>query len=361
MKQKLSLGVLGLGEGRSIISACLSSKMWEVGNICDLNEDLCRARMEEFGLSKYTTDYNEMLADPSIDVIGIYTPDQLHVEHIIAALEAGKHVICTKPLMVGLENANQLLSVQKRTGKHVFVGQSSRFFEPLIRQRKDYLAGLHGELVTLETHYISDSRWFLGRNWSRESGFSWLYNFMNHAIDLAVWYLPNIEEIYSVGITSSNTKERGLTVPDTMKTILKNEDGVCASVAGVYATPALGSAVEQSISCTLRGTEGVSRAGYPKFEYYTNFAPTRKTAQLHTYNELYDYYFRFEAGTHHAGEYQNYIDEFALSLQKGIIPKPDLKEGIRTIAVMEGINLSMQTGQVVKVSEVLKQAEIDLS
>ena len=75
--KKLRIGVLGLGEGRSVISAVQSSGLWKLGAICDLNEQLCRERAEEFHLSGYCTDYQEMLRDESIDVIGIYTPDQL--------------------------------------------------------------------------------------------------------------------------------------------------------------------------------------------------------------------------------------------------------------------------------------------
>ena len=93
--KKFTMGVLGLGEGRSIISAVQNSELWELGNICDLNEELCKERCQEFGLDGYTTEYQNMLDDESIDVIGIYTPDQLHAAHIKMALEAGKHVICT--------------------------------------------------------------------------------------------------------------------------------------------------------------------------------------------------------------------------------------------------------------------------
>lgn len=361
MGRKFTMGVLGLGEGRSIISAVQTSQYWELGNICDLNEELCRERCEEFGLERYTTSYEEMLAEENIDVIGIYTPDQLHATHIKMALEAGKHVICTKPLMVSLDEANSLLETQRRTGRTVFVGQSSRYFEPARRQHEDYEAGLHGELAAVETHYISDSRWFLERAWSHQKGFSWMYNFMIHAVDLAVWYLPEIEEVYGLSVVSENTKAFGLEVPDTLKFLLKNRDGRFASVSGAYATPTLGSAVEQSISCTLRGTRGISRAGYPKLKYYTNFEPTQKTAQLHEFDELHDYFFRFESETHHAGEYQNYIDHFAIDMMEGRTPKPDLKEGIRTLAVMEAMERAMTTGQVVKVSEVLQERAIDLN
>lgn len=358
--KKYTMGVLGLGEGRSIISAVLNSPFWVLGNICDLNEALCRERCTEFGLKRYTVDYRKMLEDASIDVIGIYTPDQLHASHIKMALEAGKDVICTKPLMVDLEEAGALLEVQKKTGRIVFVGQSSRYFEPAARQRQDYEEGKHGELISVETHYISDSRWFLDRDWSRREGFSWMYNFMIHAVDLAVWYLPDIEEVYGLGVVSQNTVERGLNVPDTLTFLLKNRDGRFASVKGVYAAPTLGSAVEQSISCTLRGTKGISRAGYPKLNYYTNFTPIQKTAQLHEYPKLHDYFFRFEAETHHAGEYQNYIEQFARDRNDGITPKPDLKEGIRTLAVMEAMERSLRLGSPVKVSQVLSDRNISL-
>ena len=100
--KKYRIGVLGLGEGRSIISATLKSERWDLVNVCDLNEELCKERMKEFGLPGYTLDYKDMLKDDSIDTIGIYTPDQLHGRHIIQALEAGKNVICTKPLLSSL-------------------------------------------------------------------------------------------------------------------------------------------------------------------------------------------------------------------------------------------------------------------
>lgn len=58
---KFVLGVVGLGEGRSILSAALSSNYFILGNICDLNEALCKQRCEEFHFNKYTTSYEELL------------------------------------------------------------------------------------------------------------------------------------------------------------------------------------------------------------------------------------------------------------------------------------------------------------
>src|SRR5947207_2189472 len=147
---KLKLGVLGLGEGRSIISAALNSELWELGCICDLNEDLCKERAAEFRFNRYTTRMDEMLSDPSIDAIRIYTPVPLHAKHIRQCLEAGKHVICTKPLLDNLKDAKTLLDVARKSDRRVFVGQSSRFFEPMMRQRADFEAGKHGNLFSVE-------------------------------------------------------------------------------------------------------------------------------------------------------------------------------------------------------------------
>ena len=78
VEKPLRLGVLGLGEGRSVISAALSAPQWEIGMLCDLNESLCRERCREFGELPWTLDYAEMLARDDIDVVAIYTPDPLH-------------------------------------------------------------------------------------------------------------------------------------------------------------------------------------------------------------------------------------------------------------------------------------------
>ena len=358
--KKLRMGVLGLGEGRSVISAVQSSELWELGAVCDLNEELCRERAREFGLSGYTLDYQDLLEDPSIDVIGIYTPDQLHAKHIRMALEAGKHVVCTKPLMISLEEATTLLDAQRKAERVVMIGQSSRYFEATMHQRADYEAGKNGELVTVEASYISDSRWFLEREWSHQPGFSWMYNFLIHAVDLAVWYLPRVEEAVGFGVTSANSSLRGIEAPDALKFLLRDVSGTTASVTGAYATPALAAPVEHFITCVVRGTMGASRADCP-FDYGYHFSEPGKFkhTERENYEEKRPYYYRFEGDTHHAGEYQNYLEYFAKCLAEGITPRPDLREGIYTIAVMETMARSLRSHQVERVSETLKEWDLE--
>ena len=138
----INIGILGLGEGRSTLSAVLHSKKLQLVKMCDISEEACRKRAQEFNFHSYTTRYEEMLADPDIDLIAIYTPDHLHADHVLQALRSGKHVVCTKPFIDDLSRAGELLEAAKASEKRVFVGQSSRFFEPARRQRSDYEAGV---------------------------------------------------------------------------------------------------------------------------------------------------------------------------------------------------------------------------
>ncbi len=349
----LGLGILGLGEGRSTIAAALASDRYELKLLCDVNEDLCRQRVKEFGFAHYTTHYHQMLVDPGIDVIAIYTPDHLHADHVAQALLHGKHVVCTKPFIDDLSKAKELLDLQAQTGKKVFVGQSSRFFEPAKRQRKDFEAGLIGELITIESHYHADHRWFLEKGWSLQERFKWLYGGLSHPTDFIRWYLPAIEEVMGYGMISANGKKAGLKNEDTMHFIFKATDGRIARVSGAYTGPTQPASRDSGMTCILRGTEGASQADYHELRY----AISDRTGEekIVTWGDTtLKYYFRFEGQSHHAGEYQNYLDYFADSIEQNFTAYPDMREGIGTIALLKAMDKSLQTGKPIKLRSVLQ-------
>jgi predicted dehydrogenase len=348
----LTLGILGLGEGRSTMSAALNSQKIKLKTICDLNEELGKHRMKEFQFTNYTTRYEDMLNDPEIDTIAIYTPDKWHAEHIKQALLHNKHVVCTKPLMDNVAKAKELLDLQTKTGKKVFVGQSSRFFEPMKRQRADFEKGIIGDLVTIEAYYHADHRWFLGKGWSLENEFKWLYGGLSHPVDFIRWYLPNIEEVMGYGMLSPNGKAGGLKNVDTMHFVFRATDGRIARVSGVYSGPVQPVTRDSEMSCILRGTEGCSQADYMDLRY----AVTTNTGeeQIITWEHMLKHYFRFEGKSHHAGEYQNYLEYFADAVVSNTTAYPDLKEGIGTIALLQSMERSLETGMPVKVQDILK-------
>lgn len=348
----LQLGILGLGEGRSTMSAAIKSSRINLRTICDANEDLCKQRCREFDFENYTTRYGEMLKDAAIDIIAIYTPDHLHALHIKQALLHGKHVVCTKPLIDDLAIAHELIALQQQAGKKIFVGQSSRFFEPYKRQRSDYEAGAIGELITIESHYNADHRWFLEKKWALEKSFKWLYGGLSHPVDFIRYYMPNIEEVMGYGMISANGLKAGLKNEDTMHFIFKSADGKIARVSGSYTGPVQPTKRDSGMTCILRGTEGASQADYHELRY----AITDNTGEekIITWGDkTLKHYFRFEGQSHHAGEYQNYLEYFADSIEQNFTAYPDLKEGIGTIALLQAMDKSLQTGMPVKVKDIL--------
>ena len=265
--QKLGLGVLGLGEGRSIISAGIQSPLWDVVCLCDANEPLCRQRCAEFGLTRFTTSYDELLRNKDVDAIGIYTPDHLHAGHVIRALQAGKHVICTKPFLDNLTCAREVLEAQRRSGRQVMVGQSTRFFASFIRQREHFATGAFGDLITLEASYHADHRWFLEKPWARQASFKWLYGALSHPADLVRWYLPDVAEVMGYSYLSNNGRTGGLANPDTFHFVLKAACGKIARVSGAYSGPTVPAQRDSGMTCVLRCAKGASQADYHELRY----------------------------------------------------------------------------------------------
>ncbi len=350
--KKLGLGVLGLGEGRSIVSAGVNSPLWSVVRLCDLSEELGKARCAEFGLSAsvYTNSLEAMLADPGVDAVGIYTPDHLHADHVIQTLKAGKHVICTKPFLHDLSRAREVLEAQKASGKQVFVGQSSRFFAPFTRQREHFESGAFGDIITVEAYYHADHRWFLNKPWAKKDAFKWLYGCISHPGDLVRWYLPDIEEVMGYSSLSENGRSLGLAHPDTFHFVMKATNGITARVSGSYSGPVVPLQRDSNMSCILRCSKGASQGDYYDLRYAWKIG---SQSVVETFEDKDDYYFRFGGHSHHAGEYQNYIEYFARSITEGKTPKPDAREGIVTVALMQAMEESTQIGRPVKIKELL--------
>ena len=339
--KKLGLGVLGLSEGRSIISAALNSELWNVIQLCDLNQQLGKERCHEFSLNKFTISIDELLANPAVEVVGIYTPDHLHAEHVIQSLRAGKHVICTKPFLNDLSRTKEVLDAQQESGRAVMVGQSSRHFAPFARQRKHFESGVFGDIITVEAYYNADHRWFLKKGWAKTENFKWLFGGLSHPVDLLRWYLPDISEVMGYSLLTKNGRDLGLKNDDTFQFIFKSSDGIPARIGGTYNSPVIPLERDSNMSCILRCANGASQGDYYDLRYAWKIG---EQSVVETFEDKDDYFFRFGGHSHHAGEYQNYIEYFAQCLADGQPPMPDASEGIVTVAVMQAMQESCAQG-----------------
>ncbi|MCX7645297.1 MAG: Gfo/Idh/MocA family oxidoreductase [Rhodobacteraceae bacterium] len=90
--------------------------------LCDLPEDRARAMADQFGFSRATADWRALVADPGVDIVSITTPNGLHREIAEAALAAGKHVWCEKPMALTLADAEAMAEAAARSGKVTLLG-----------------------------------------------------------------------------------------------------------------------------------------------------------------------------------------------------------------------------------------------
>ena len=160
------------------------------------------------------------------------------------------------------------------------------------------------------------------------------------------------------GMISSNGKKAGLKNEDTMHFIFKATDGRIARVSGAYTGPTQPAARDSGMSTVLRCTEGASQADYHELRY----SVTTRTGEekiIHWGDAYLKHYFRFEGQSHHAGEYQNYLEYFADSIEQGFTAYPDIKEGIVTIALLQAMDRSLTTGKPIKVHDILQEHGLD--
>ena len=158
MTTKLNVGVLGCGPIAQAghFESCTKASNARLYAICDVADDL-RARMAAtHAPEKSYADYDEMLADPALDAVIIATSDAFHVPASIRALEAGKHVLCEKPVGVGLEEVLELQSVVEQSGKRFQIGHMKRY-DAGLQAAKRFIMEEMGEVVALKAWYCDST------------------------------------------------------------------------------------------------------------------------------------------------------------------------------------------------------------
>ena len=121
---KLKIAIIGVGGIAGLhYSAYKKLSNVEVYALCDINEKQLNKRGAEWGIIRLYTDVNEMLAAlPEIDAVSVCTWNSAHACCTIAALNAGKHVLCEKPMCMSVEEALEMKAAQERSGKLLMIG-----------------------------------------------------------------------------------------------------------------------------------------------------------------------------------------------------------------------------------------------
>ena len=230
MSEKKKAAVIGYGGmGGWHVDHILKSDVVELAGIYDIKEEkqeLARSR----GIRAYSS-REELLADPEIEMVTIATPNDVHEEIAVAALEAGKNVLSEKPVTLSLESLERMIAASKKAGKIFSVHQNRRFDVDYLAMRQLRDSGEIGEIINIESR-IHGSRG-IPSDWRgiKKYGGGMLYDWGIHLIDQALMILGF--DVDSVRCTFDHiTNEE---VDDGFKLFIDMKDGKNAFIeVGTY-------------------------------------------------------------------------------------------------------------------------------
>ena len=147
---KVRMGFIGCGgiaNGKHL-PAQKRNPAAEMVAFCDIIEERAEKACKEYGVpgAKVYTDYKELLKDKSIDAVFVLTPNCSHCEITVAALQAGKHVMCEKPMAMNYEEAKKMLAARDKAGKVLTIGYQNRYRKDSLYLKQQAEAGMFGDI-----------------------------------------------------------------------------------------------------------------------------------------------------------------------------------------------------------------------
>ncbi len=319
--EKLRFAVIGVGGfGRRHASAIRCSHLAELVYVCDSAQSVAMSRADLFGCAYYV-DYKEMLRDGGFDCVVVATNDQTHAEISVAALEAGYHVLCEKPLALTREDCVAVIDAVRRTGKCFAVGQAMRKNSCFKMAKKLLNDGCLGEIFNVETEY-SHNYSFLKPEWRRDP-LKLRYPIIGagcHAIDILRWTMG--EDPTEVVAISNHMALKDWPVDDCIVALVKLPSGAIGRV-----TCSIGIQRKYTMSATYSGTAGTLEVN-ARSDMMLLHTPKDDVEESHSYNETI---IPIEDESSHKVEDE--LEEFCRAVLYGEPIDCDALEGAKTVAV----------------------------
>ena len=212
MTQRLNVGLIGagfMGKAHSLGYAAMPMFFWPAPaipyrkTIADVTEELAAEAALRFGFESSTGDWRRIIDDPAIDVVDIATPNDQHAEMAVAAAEAGKHVLCEKPLARTAEEAQPMFEAVRKAGVVNMVAFNYRRTPAVVLAKQYIEENAIGRILSFRGTYLQD--------WSADpsSPLSWRFqksvagsgalgDIATHVIDLARYLVGEVSSVNAV-------------------------------------------------------------------------------------------------------------------------------------------------------------------
>lgn len=286
--KKLRIGFIGCGaianhkHGPSLTSPAVRD-LCDLVAFCDLVAEKAASTAKQFGTpdAKTYVDYKDLLENRDVDVVHICTPNVSHSFITVDALNAGKHVLCEKPMAITAAEAKLMVDAWKTSGKKFTIGFQNRFRPEVQMLKKCIMAGDLGEIYYGKAHAVrrrAVPNWGVFLDKAKQGGGP-LIDIGGHALDLTLWMMENYEPqrvtgstFYKLGTMPEATDgnmwgpwdTKSYEVEDSAFGFIKMKNGAVVNLEASWALNILDSREASTTVCgTKAGAEIRSGMGYP--------------------------------------------------------------------------------------------------
>ncbi|HLR11304.1 MAG TPA: Gfo/Idh/MocA family oxidoreductase [Sporosarcina sp.] len=190
--EKVRIGVIGAGLRGSLAKYWHEHEQSELVALADISverQDRFKKLIDNDDL-EVTEDYRDLLKRDDIDAIAVLSPDYLHEEHVIAALQAGKHVYAEKPLAITTEGCDRIIEAWQKSGKHLMVGFNMRYMSMYQTMKEIIDSGVIGDIKAVWVrHFVGFGGYFYYHDWhgNSKNTTSLLLQKGSHDLDVIHW------------------------------------------------------------------------------------------------------------------------------------------------------------------------------
>lgn len=341
MSGTVRVGVIGTGIGVAHIDALRQISGVAVAAVCSAQEARAAAVAARFAIPRSTTDYRDLLGD-DIDAVVIATPPGLHAPMALAAIAAGKHVFCEKPLGANTAEARRLRDAAGHAGVVHMLNHQQRFAPANVRAKALLDAGYLGDVVIADAYFALNPLDYLRAPVASTSKAGWFTDSAQgggmltgsagpHLVDLLLWYGGPIVAVAARAAVSrtslqlaDGTVAGDISAEDVFVLLARFAHGGLATIRGIpVAYHGGGTAV------ALHGTAGSLDVGYGRLRGAT--AADRDLAELPLPPDL-------------PPERVGILARFIAAIREGgAAPAPNFADGVRVQAVLDASVSAAQT------------------
>jgi len=336
MSKKLGIGVIGLGRLGSAYGRYFTGRIAgaTLVAVSDVDESLAASRATEYGVANWYGRYPDLLADKQVDGVVIVSPTSTHKEIVLEAAKRGLPIFCEKPLSIALPEAREMQRAVEQTGVFFQMGFMRRFDRGYVAAKRKIEAGAIGQPVVFKSSSRDPYRPSLEYLDPAHSG-GLFVDCGIHDLDLARWYMGEIDSVYSIGGTLAYPEMKAIGDVDNAITSLSFMSGALGTIDlsrnGVYG---------YDIRTEILGTEGTLKIGYLRetpIMVMTKEGITHDTVPYFTE--------RFEQA------YITQLQDFVENVLQGKSPAVTCADGVAALQASVAATLSYKENRPVKVAE----------